>query len=176
MYRTASSRWDIVEILCSVLRPPPVQEESKPAAYVITTMPRRWRGHVTHASMGPNSNLPTANSTTTCSSTSTMAATPKRSVHWNYEDMSFSELSSPGSAGSESFVSTSSLEYANAQLLAHGYVDKAGLCLDGVSNADSEVVLRCLLKLLGDRMVRRFLLAIVYGLTIARRICLEPKS
>ena len=101
-----------------------------------------------------NSNLPTANSTATCSSTSTMAATPKRSVHWNYEDMSFSELSSPGSAGSESFVSTSSLEYANAQLLAHGYVDKAGLCLDGVSNVDSEAVVRCLLKLLGDRMVR----------------------
>ncbi|TEB33294.1 hypothetical protein FA13DRAFT_1731067 [Coprinellus micaceus] len=81
-----------------------------------------------------------------------MAATPKRSVHWNYEDMSFSELSSPGSTGSESFASTSSLEYANAQLLAHGYIDKAGLCLDGVSNVDSEAVVRCLLRLLGDRM------------------------
>lgn len=34
-----SSRWDIVKILCPVLRPPPVQE-SKPAAYMIMSMPR----------------------------------------------------------------------------------------------------------------------------------------
>ncbi|KAF6761811.1 Afadin and alpha-actinin-binding-domain-containing protein [Ephemerocybe angulata] len=80
-----------------------------------------------------------------------MAATPKRSVHWNFDDISFSELNSP-SGSSESFVSTSSLEYANSQLLAHGYVERPGLCLDGSSNKDQERVVKCLLKLLGDRM------------------------
>lgn len=82
-----------------------------------------------------------------------MAETPKRAVHWNFDDMSFSDLNSPGGS-TDSYVSTSTLEYANSQLLAHGYTDRPGLCLDGISSKDSDAVVKCLLKLLGDRMVR----------------------
>ena len=79
-------------------------------------------------------------------------ASAKKGVHWNFDDVSLSELEGPSDA-SQSFVSTSSLEYVNSQLIAHGFVDSPGLCLDGLANKDSERVLKCFLSLLGQRMV-----------------------
>lgn len=82
-----------------------------------------------------------------------MAATPKRGVHWNFDDISFSELNSPSGSSTDSFVSTSTLEYANAQLIAHGFVQAPGLCLEGISIKDSDTVVKCLLSLLSQRVV-----------------------
>ncbi|EAU90393.2 hypothetical protein CC1G_00777 [Coprinopsis cinerea okayama7 len=83
-----------------------------------------------------------------------MAYTPKKSVHWDMAHPSPSEFSSPsiGNDTSDSFCSTSSLEYVNSQLIAHGFVPAPGLCLDGVSNKDSERVVKCLMSLLSQRM------------------------
>ncbi|KAJ2929683.1 hypothetical protein H1R20_g7423, partial [Candolleomyces eurysporus] len=81
-----------------------------------------------------------------------MAATPKKGVHWNFDDISFSELNSPSGSSTDSFVSTSSFEYANAQLIAHGFVQAPGLCLEGISAKDSENVVKCLLNLLSQRV------------------------
>ena len=91
--------------------------------------------------------------TASCSSPSTMMATPKRGVHWNFDDISLSELNSPSGSSTDSFVSTSTLEYANAQLIAHGFVQAPGLCLEGISVKDSEKVVKCLLGLLSQRVV-----------------------
>jgi hypothetical protein len=80
-----------------------------------------------------------------------MAETPKKLVHWAIDD-SVSQFGSPFSDES-SMASTSSLQYVNSQLLAHGFTSGSGLCLDGVSNADSERVVKCLLGMLSQRVV-----------------------
>ncbi|TFK29578.1 hypothetical protein FA15DRAFT_663719 [Coprinopsis marcescibilis] len=83
-----------------------------------------------------------------------MAATPRhKGVHWNFAHPSPSELSSPSIAddSSASLFPTSSLDYVNGQLVAHGF-PAPGLSLDGVSPKDSERVVKCLLTLLSQRM------------------------
>jgi hypothetical protein len=84
-------------------------------------------------------------------STEAMAA-----VHWDTKNLSPSFLHSPTLDGStESYISTSSLEYLNSQLVAHGYAPSPGLSLDGLSGTDSDRVVKCLLGMLSQRMVRR---------------------
>ncbi|KAK7025119.1 Afadin and alpha-actinin-binding-domain-containing protein, partial [Favolaschia claudopus] len=75
-------------------------------------------------------------------------ATPKKGVHWG-EDLSFG---SPFSDASSAITSTSSLDFINSQLVAHGFAQAPGLSLDGISNLDSERVVKCLLGMLGQRM------------------------
>lgn len=83
-----------------------------------------------------------------------MATTPKKRIHWQM-DLSPSLDSSDCLETGESFVtSTSTLDYVNTQLIAHGFASSPGLCLDGASNADSAGVTKCLLGLLGQRVVR----------------------
>lgn len=82
-----------------------------------------------------------------------MAGTPKKNVRWaaNSASPQFgSPLSDTGS--SESVSSTSSLQYVNSQLIAHGYTHVPGLLLDG-SKDDMERVVKCLIAMLGQRVV-----------------------
>ncbi|KAH9930287.1 Afadin and alpha-actinin-binding-domain-containing protein [Fomitopsis serialis] len=79
-------------------------------------------------------------------------ATPKKLVNWAL-DVSFSGLGSPFSDGASSeSTSTSSLEYINAQLIAHGYTHGQGLSLDGLAKQDTEKVVKCLLGMLSQRI------------------------
>jgi hypothetical protein len=86
-----------------------------------------------------------------------MAATPRKLVHWAL-DVSLSDFGTPFSEGSstESMLSTSSLQYINSQLIAHGFTATPGLSLDGLSNSDSDRVVKCLLGMLSQRVVRNF--------------------
>ncbi|KZT07244.1 uncharacterized protein LAESUDRAFT_742987 [Laetiporus sulphureus 93-53] len=80
-----------------------------------------------------------------------MDTTPKRLVHWAL-DISFSGLGSPFSEGtSTEFTSTSSLQYANSQLIAHGFTD-IELSLDGLGTKDAERVVKCLFSMLSQRV------------------------
>ena len=71
------------------------------------------------------------------------------------------ENNSPSDFGSPNFTmdsmtsmaSTSSLEYVNSQLVAHGFSPSPGLCLDGISNSDMDRLVKCLLDMLGQRVV-----------------------
>jgi hypothetical protein len=82
-----------------------------------------------------------------------MPVTPRK-VHWDSDDLS-SILNSPffNNTYDSSVVSTSSLEYINSQLVAHGFVPSPGLSLEGISNNDSARVVKCLLGMLSQRVV-----------------------
>lgn len=85
----------------------------------------------------------------------TMATPAKKLVHWNTSSPGLSDFGSPSSdTSSASFVSASSLQYINAQLVAHGFASAPGISLDGMSTADMERTIKCLLELLGQRVVR----------------------
>jgi hypothetical protein len=88
----------------------------------------------------------------------------KRLVHWALETLGSPSLPSvalPGDPADES-TSTSSteennvatLQYVNSQLLAHGFTYQPGLSLEGTSTEDAEKVLKCLVAMLGQRVVR----------------------
>ncbi|KAH9939056.1 Afadin and alpha-actinin-binding-domain-containing protein [Epithele typhae] len=81
------------------------------------------------------------------------AATPKKLVHWAF-DASFPELGSPFSEApsTDSYCSTSSLQYVNSQLLSHGFLHDAGLSLDGLGKDDTDRVVKCILGMLSQRV------------------------
>ncbi|KAG7445122.1 uncharacterized protein BT62DRAFT_970370 [Guyanagaster necrorhizus] len=82
-----------------------------------------------------------------------MATPAKKLVHWDVASPNFSDLGSPlSNASSESLVPTSTLQYINAQLVAHGFAPPQGLSLDGISNANLDRAVKCLMELLGQRM------------------------
>ncbi|KAL0068361.1 hypothetical protein AAF712_004439 [Marasmius tenuissimus] len=89
-----------------------------------------------------------------------MAATPanKKLVHWESsspaisEDLDSISLSLPNSSTESSFVSTSSLQYVNAQLVAHGFTSTPGLSLEGISNEDLNRATKCLMDMLAQRV------------------------
>lgn len=58
---------------------------------------------------------------------------------------------------SEDYEATSTLQYVNSQLVAHGFAHSPGLTLDGLGNADGKRVVRCLLAMLDQRVVGWFL-------------------
>ena len=85
---------------------------------------------------------------------SEMARTPPKTAQWNLD---FSDsLGSPfiDAPSTDSVTSTSTLQYVNSQLIAHGFAHSPGLSLDGLSNGDSEKVVKCLFGMLSQRMVR----------------------
>ncbi|KAI0642311.1 Afadin and alpha-actinin-binding-domain-containing protein [Trametes meyenii] len=80
-------------------------------------------------------------------------ATPKKLVHWAL-NASLSDLGSPfsGAGSSESCSSTSSLQYINSQLIAHGFTHGDGLSLDGLGKEDADKVVKCILGMLSQRV------------------------
>ncbi|KAG1735884.1 Afadin and alpha-actinin-binding-domain-containing protein [Suillus paluster] len=81
-----------------------------------------------------------------------MAATPRKLVHWAL-DVSISDFGSPCSeaTSSDSVASTSSLQYINSQLVAHGFTHSPGLSFEGLSNSDTDQLAKCLLAMLSQR-------------------------
>ncbi|KAI0333888.1 hypothetical protein GY45DRAFT_1343777 [Cubamyces sp. BRFM 1775] len=79
--------------------------------------------------------------------------TPKKIVHWAL-NTSLSDLGSPFSdaSSSDSCTSTSSLQYINSQLIAHGFTHGAGLSLDGLAKEDADKVVKCILGMLSQRV------------------------
>ena len=60
--------------------------------------------------------------------------------------------------GSSSEMSyTSSLQYLNSQLVAHGFAHNPGISLDGLSTSNMESAVKVLLSLVNQRVVRLFL-------------------
>ncbi|KAG2144348.1 Afadin and alpha-actinin-binding-domain-containing protein [Suillus clintonianus] len=82
-----------------------------------------------------------------------MADTPRKLVHWAL-DVSISDFGSPCSeaTSSDSIASTSSLQYINSQLVAHGFTHSPGLSFEGLSNSDSDQLARCLLAMISQRV------------------------
>ncbi|KAI0664322.1 Afadin and alpha-actinin-binding-domain-containing protein [Cubamyces menziesii] len=80
-------------------------------------------------------------------------ATPKKIVHWAL-NTSLSDLGSPFSeaGSSDSCTSTSSLQYINSQLIAHGFTHGSGLSLDGLAKEDADKVVKCILGMLSQRI------------------------
>lgn len=75
-------------------------------------------------------------------------------VHWDLD----ASLSLPGSPFSDASTSesqnpTGSVQYINAQLLAHGFTQGPGLNLDGLGGTDLDRVVKCLLGMLSQRVV-----------------------
>jgi len=70
-----------------------------------------------------------------------------RGVH--FEDISVSEFGTPLSA-----AAPTSIDYVNAQLVAHGFAHGNGLNLSDLRGKDQQVVLKCLANMLGQRLVR----------------------
>ncbi|KAI0291527.1 Afadin and alpha-actinin-binding-domain-containing protein [Multifurca ochricompacta] len=85
-----------------------------------------------------------------------MASTPAPNnvvhVHWALSPLSQSDTSSSTSTSAASVSSTSTLQYINAQLISHGFTIHPGLSLDGLSSAEAESVVKCLLSMLGQRV------------------------
>ena len=107
------------------------------------------------------------------------ARTPKKLVHWAL-DASLSELASPvfsDAGSSDSCTSTSSLQYINSQLIAHGFVHEAGLSLDGLAKGDADRVVKCVLGMLSQRIVSALItLHYVRVRTLPRMICRARKT
>lgn len=83
---------------------------------------------------------------------SAMMATPARKlVHWNSASPGYSDIESPSC--DDSIVSTSSLQYVNSQLVAHGFAPAPGIDLEGLSKGDMDRAVKCLLDLLSQRLV-----------------------
>ena len=86
----------------------------------------------------------------------------KKLVHWALETLgspSLPSLKLPGNYEDESSTASSeednhaTLQYVNSQLLAHGFTYQPGLSLEGTSKEDAEKVIKCLVAMLGQRMV-----------------------
>lgn len=107
------------------------------------------------------------------SSSATMA---KKLVHWALETIgspSLSSLKLPENPADESAAesveenNSATLQYVNSQLLAHGFTHNKGLSLDGTIKEDAERVLKCLVAMLGQRMVS-FVLNDILGAKLRR--------
>jgi hypothetical protein len=74
-------------------------------------------------------------------------------MSWSSTDMS--ATSNVTDAGGNSEMShTSSLQYLNSQLIAHGFAHNPGISLDGLSTSNMESVVKVLLSLMNQRVVR----------------------
>ncbi len=106
-------------------------------------------------------------------------ATPKKLVHWDTDSPSLSNFGSPFLNGTydSSVDATSSFDFINSQLVAHGYIAPPGVSLAGISNEDSMRLAKCLLAMLSQRTVCNLPLY-DEGLCLietCRMICHEPK-
>lgn len=86
-----------------------------------------------------------------------MACTPRKLVHWSTDnEVNEFVYGSPYSdaSSSDSINATSTLQYINSQLVAHGLARGPGISLDGLSKEDTEKATKCLLGMLSQRIVR----------------------
>ncbi|KAE9394655.1 hypothetical protein BT96DRAFT_1047208 [Gymnopus androsaceus JB14] len=82
-----------------------------------------------------------------------MATPAHKIVHWNSASPGYSDIESPSCQFSDdSIISTSSLQYVNSQLVAHGFAPAPGIDLEGLSKGDMDRAVKCLLDLLSQRM------------------------
>ena len=77
-------------------------------------------------------------------------------------DMS-SEANTDKDGNSSEMSYTSSLQYLNSQLVAHGFAHNPGISLGGLSTANTESVVKVLLSLLNQRVVRVFWSPVFWG-------------
>jgi len=93
-----------------------------------------------------------------------MATTPvtTRNVYWE-NDASELSFASPLRD-----VSAQSIQYVNAQLVAHGFTHGTGIRLDALPSKDQQIALKCLVNMLGQRVVRRLLLFLICPHVAAR--------
>ncbi len=83
----------------------------------------------------------------------TMSTTPQ--THVRFAAASAISLLSPYSdaGSSESTNATSTFQYVNSQLIAHGFTRAPGISLEGLSSMDGENVVKCLFAMLGQVVV-----------------------
>jgi hypothetical protein len=74
-------------------------------------------------------------------------------VHWDIDSITSLPEPSLSLLSSEDYEPTSTFQYVNSQLVAHGFARSPGLCLDGLANDDIEKLVKCLLGMLSQRMV-----------------------
>ncbi|KAH7890897.1 Afadin and alpha-actinin-binding-domain-containing protein [Phlebopus sp. FC_14] len=82
-----------------------------------------------------------------------MAEGSRKFVQWA-TDVPVSEPESPSieASSSTSFTSTSTLQYINSQLVAHGFTTSPGISVEGISDRDCEGIAKCLLAMLSQRV------------------------
>lgn len=85
-----------------------------------------------------------------------MACTPRKLVHWSTDnEVNEFVYGSPYSdASSDSVNATSTLQYINSQLIAHGFAKGPGISVEGLGKDDIERLSKCLLGMLSQRVVR----------------------
>lgn len=66
--------------------------------------------------------------------------------------MSTTDMDMDGSSSEMNY--TSSLQYLNSQLVAHGFAHNPGISLDGLSTSNTEGVVKVILSLMNQRVVR----------------------
>jgi hypothetical protein len=73
-------------------------------------------------------------------------------MSWISTDMSAGmNMDADGNSSEMSY--TSSLQYLNSQLVAHGFAYNPGISLDGLSSVNMESVVKVLLSLMNQRVV-----------------------
>lgn len=93
--------------------------------------------------------MPLDNVTTAISDTPRqMSATPFAARGIRFEDISIASFGSPLSV-----AAPTSIDYLNAQLVAHGFTHGAGLNLADLRGREQQDVLKCLSNMLGQRLV-----------------------
>jgi hypothetical protein len=80
----------------------------------------------------------------------TMTATPFATRAMHLDDVSMSSFGTPFTA-----AAPASMDFLNAQLVAHGFTHGHGLNLSDLRGKDQGTVLKCLANMLGQRMVSR---------------------
>lgn len=84
---------------------------------------------------------------------------PPPSLQRKTREMSWisTDMSNADATGNSEMSYTSSLQYLNSQLVAHGFAHNPGISLDGLSTVNMESAVKVLLSLLNQRVVRCFL-------------------
>jgi hypothetical protein len=77
----------------------------------------------------------------------------RKNVHFNVDESLALDLPSLDGDASGSFASPGNMQFINAQLLAHGFAQGAGISTDGLSGRDAESLAKCLVGMLGQRTV-----------------------
>lgn len=74
-------------------------------------------------------------------------------MSWMSTDMSATGNLTDADGNTSEMSYTSSLQYLNSQLIAHGFTHDPGISLDGLSTSNTESVVKVLLSLMSQRVV-----------------------